>query len=147
MNRKEEEETRGTKVAGKAFTINLQEDRTEVLTRRRRRNQRNQLHKACNWRKKDSLRNRSQHKSEDQHITTSTNSTQDQSTPTHEISTTGENSILTIGTRSKSVSQIKRRKIWFSISFHDNLSLVIPNNKKLDYWRLKVTFIAMLWWI
>ena len=44
-NQKEEEETRGTEVAGKAFTNNLQEDRTEVLPRK---NQRNQLHEVCN---------------------------------------------------------------------------------------------------
>ena len=36
---------------------------------------------------------------------------------------------------------------WFLICSRDSLSLVIPNNKMLEHWRLKLTFIAMLWWI
>ena len=35
----------------------------------------------------------------------------------------------------------------FLIRSHDNLSLVIPNNKMLEHWWLKVLFIVMLWWI
>ena len=36
---------------------------------------------------------------------------------------------------------------WFSILSSDNLSLVIPNNKRLEHWLLKVSFFAMWWWI
>ena len=43
----------------------------------------------------------------------------------------------------------KSRDIYrrLSICSHDNLSLVILNNKTLEHWRLVVKFIAMLWWI
>ena len=33
---------------------------------------------------------------------------------------------------------------WFLICFRDSLSLVIPNNKRIEHWWLKVLFIAML---
>ena len=59
------------------------QEELKLKVKSRRRNQRNQLHEACNQRKKDSLQNRSQPKSEDQHIITSTNNTQDQPHLTH----------------------------------------------------------------
>ena len=79
-NQKEEEETRGTEVAVKDVTNNLQEDRTEVLTRRNQ--ETNDKKPATEGRRIPS--ETEVNKSEDQHITTSINSTQDQSIPTHE---------------------------------------------------------------